>query len=77
MRFGTGLQSGMAAAITKPLWPSDPANTCANKQGSVTRAPTSESLALILEFKNLGVFPRFKDKIPFPLKPAANSFRLW
>lgn len=77
VRSGTGLQSGMAAAIPKPLWPSDPANACANKQGAVTRAPTSERLALILEFKNLGIFPRFKDKIPFPLKSAANSFRLW
>lgn len=61
--------------ITKTFWPSDPANTCENKQVSVTKKkPTSDSLALILEFKNLSFFSLFMDKILVPLKSAQTPF---
>lgn len=72
--------------ITKTLWPSDPANTCENKQVSVTKkTPTSDSLALILEFKNLFfsslwikfLFPWNQQQTPFDFDKAKISFNVF
>lgn len=74
--------------ITKTLWPSDPANTCENKQVSVTKKKnqphtTSDSLALILEFKNVFSSLRIKflfhwsQQTPFDFDKATISFEVF
>lgn len=66
VRLGTGLQPRIAATITKTLWPSDPASTCENKQGSVTKAPYIRELGSDFRVQESGgFFPALRIKFHF------------